>query len=87
MACLQYLHNNNCPWDYRLVAVAIAAKRVDIAKYAIEHKCHVKHNALRLAAIKGCTEAVQYLLSIGVKMEMSQLTDVVVRNGQIEVLK
>ena len=46
LECLQYAHENGCPWNSRVYVEAIGSKSLDCLKYAFENGCPLHHSVM-----------------------------------------
>lgn len=63
---LQYLHEQNCPWNSRTTMNAICRNNMHILQFAFIHGCPLPDNSMMLAARYGSVEVMKFLRSVGV---------------------
>jgi len=56
LSCLQFLHENGCPWDEHTPSSAAANVHINCLQYALEHNCRLEPSILQMA-VKTVTPA------------------------------
>lgn len=65
---LQFLNNNNNPWNYNTDIIDSITGGVEIIKYMYENNCSVEHNFLLIEAIQNNNpQLLQYFKDINIK--------------------
>lgn len=60
LECLQYVHENGCPWDSKTCRSAAAGGAIDCLKYAHEHGCPWDEETCNVAARMNNLDCLKY---------------------------
>jgi hypothetical protein len=86
LACLQYLHQNGCPWGTSRIARAAYNCHFECVKYAYENGCPTLMEDSKYVALGGNLECLKYLLERG--FEMNETTSwFAASNDKVECLQ
>ncbi len=64
LECLQYLHENGCPWNHETTSYAASNGRLDCLKYAVENGCQILPFAPSLASQSYDIECFKYCFTV-----------------------
>lgn len=64
LECLQYCHENGCPWNHETTSYAASNGRLDCLKYAVENGCQILPFAPSLASQSCDIECFKYCFTV-----------------------
>lgn len=85
ICCLQFIHDNQFPWDAKACTAAVFGVSADLTlQFLVEHGCPMSADTLSRAACQGSIDLVRYLLANG----CAAISDTrIVNQGSAEILQ